>query len=163
MTSVWRQTIVAACIGAVMAAVPLNAGESTRVKDLTTLIGVRPTPLIGYGLVVGLNKTGDRRQTLFSTQSVANMLRRFGVVVPADQMRIENVAAVMVTSEIPPFVRSGGRVDVVVSSIGDARSLQGGHSSQRLCVAPMAPSMPSRRALCRSVDSAPAARETRCR
>ena len=126
MTQVWRQVIVAACIGAVISVAPLNAGESTRIKDLTTLIGVRPTPLIGYGLVVGLSKTGDRRQTLFSAQSVANMLRRFGVVVPADQMRIENVAAVMVTSELPPFVRSGGRVDVIVSSVGDARSLQGG-------------------------------------
>ena len=125
MTQMWRQAIVVACIGAVISAVPL-AGESTRVKDLTTLIGVRPTPLVGYGLVVGLSKTGDRRQTLFSSQSVANMLRRFGVVVPADQMRIENVAAVMVTSELPPFVRAGGRVDVVVSSVGDARSLQGG-------------------------------------
>ena len=125
MTQMWRQAIVVACIGAVISAVPL-AGESTRVKDLTTLIGVRPTPLVGYGLVVGLSKTGDRRQTLFSSQSVANMLRRFGVVVPADQMRIENVAAVMVTSELPPFVRAGGRVDLVVSSVGDARSLQGG-------------------------------------
>ena len=103
-----------------------TAGEGTRLKDLTTLIGVRPTTLIGYGLVVGLNKTGDRRQTLFSTQSLSNMLRRFGVVVPAERMRIENVAAVMVTSELPPFARSGGRIDVIVSSIGDARSLQGG-------------------------------------
>lgn len=126
MTQVWRQLVSAVCIGAAMSAIPLNAGETTRVKDLTTLIGVRSTPLVGYGLVVGLSKTGDRRQTLFSAQSVANMLRRFGVVVPADQMRIENVAAVMVTSELPPFVRSGGRVDVVVSSVGDARSLQGG-------------------------------------
>ena len=103
MSRLWRSVAVVACIGVLASGVPLDAGESTRVKDLTTLIGVRPTPLVGYGLVVGLNKTGDRRQTLFSAQSVANMLRRFGVVVPADQMRIENVAAVMVTGELPPL------------------------------------------------------------
>jgi flagellar P-ring protein precursor FlgI len=83
-------------------------------------------PLIGYGLVIGLNKTGDRRQTIFSAQTLANMLERFGVAVPADQIKIENVAAVLVTTELPPFVRSGGRLDVTASSIGDARSLQGG-------------------------------------
>jgi len=125
MSQTWRQLVIAVCIGVVFLAIPVGAG-STRVKDLTNLIGVRPTPLVGYGLVVGLSKTGDRRQTLFSSQSVANMLRRFGVVVAGDEIRIENVAAVMVTSELPPFSSAGGRIDVVVSSVGDARSLQGG-------------------------------------
>jgi len=108
----------------------LQAGAAedanVRLKDVAALQGVRPTPLIGYGLVVGLNKTGDRRQTIFSAQSLANMLERLGVVVPADQIKIENIAAVLVTAELSPYAKAGGRFDVTVSSIGDARSLQGG-------------------------------------
>ncbi|HET9372025.1 MAG TPA: flagellar basal body P-ring protein FlgI [Vicinamibacterales bacterium] len=102
------------------------AGAEVRLKDVITLQGAAPAPLVGYGLVVGLNKTGDRRQTQFSTQSLANMLTRFGVIVPADQMKVENVAAVLVTAELSPFQRAGARLDVLASSIGDARSLQGG-------------------------------------
>jgi flagellar P-ring protein FlgI len=97
-----------------------------RLKDVARLEGVRSVPLIGYGLVVGLNKTGDRRQTLFSAQTLANMLLRFGIVVPGEQIKIENVAAVLVTAELPAFASAGGRIDVLVSSVGDARSLQGG-------------------------------------
>lgn len=100
--------------------------DEVRLKDVVTLQGVGPMPLMGYGLVVGLNKTGDRRQTLFSAQSLANMLARFGLVVPAEQMKVENVAAVLVTAELSPYQRTGARIDVVASSIGDARSLQGG-------------------------------------
>ena len=99
---------------------------STRVKDVVTLQGYPPLPLIGYGLVIGLNKTGDRRQTLFSAQSLANTLEKLGVVVPGEQIKVENIAAVLVTGELPAFSRPGSRVDVTVSSIGDARSLQGG-------------------------------------
>ena len=106
--------------------VPATTGSTVRVKDIATLQGVQSTPLIGYGLVVGLNKTGDRRQTIFSAQTLANMLERFGVLVPGDQVKIENIAAVLVTAELPAFVRKGGRLDVTVSSVGDARSLQGG-------------------------------------
>ena len=83
-------------------------------------------PLIGYGLVIGLNKTGDRRQTIFSAQTLANMLERFGVSVPALQIKVENIASVLVTTELPPYARPGARLDVTVSSVGDARSLQGG-------------------------------------
>jgi flagellar P-ring protein precursor FlgI len=97
-----------------------------RLKDVATLQGVQPMPLIGYGLVIGLNKTGDRRQTIFTAQSLASMLERMGIVVAPEQMKVENIAAVMVTTELPPFARSGARIDVTVSSIGDARSLQGG-------------------------------------
>lgn len=104
---------------------PLQA-DDTRLKDLVSIEGVRASPLVGYGLVVGLNKTGDRRQTIFSTQTLANMLSRFGIVVDASEMKVENVAAVLVTAEISPFQRAGARVDVTASSIGDARSLQGG-------------------------------------
>jgi flagellar P-ring protein FlgI len=119
-------SVVLALSGAVAAASePARAG-TVRLKDIATLVGPQPTPLVGYGLVVGLNKTGDRRQTLFSAQSLANVLERLGVLVAGDQIKIENVAAVLVTAELPAFARSGARLDVIVSSIGDARSLQGG-------------------------------------
>ena len=98
----------------------------TRLKDLLSLQGVKPSPLIGYGLVVGLNKTGDKRQTIFSAQSLANMLERFGVDVNADRVKVENIAAVLVTAELSPFAQLGTRLDVTASSVGDARSLQGG-------------------------------------
>lgn len=117
--------ILLAALGGLTAS---GAGASTevRLKDIATLQGIAPAPLVGYGLVIGLNKTGDRRQTIFSTQSLANMLTRFGVMVDAEQMKVENVAAVLVTAELSPFQRTGARVDVTASSIGDARSLQGG-------------------------------------
>jgi flagellar P-ring protein precursor FlgI len=110
------------------AAVPAAAGgdSTVRLRDVVALQGAAPVPLIGYGLVVGLNKTGDRRQTVFSAQTLSNMLERFGVQVPGERIKIENVAAVLVTTELPAFSRRGGRVDVTASSIGDARSLQGG-------------------------------------
>lgn len=98
----------------------------TRLKDVASLQGVSATPVIGYGLVVGLNKTGDKRQTIFSAQTLANMLQTFGVSVPSAQIKIENVAAVLVTAELPAFAHSGMRLDVTASSVGDARSLQGG-------------------------------------
>jgi flagellar P-ring protein precursor FlgI len=103
-----------------------EVSSSARVKDVARLEGVRPVPLIGYGLVAGLNRTGDRRQTIFSAQTLANMLQRLGVVVPGEQIKIENVAAVVVTAELSAYARSGSRFDVLVSSVGDARSLQGG-------------------------------------
>ena len=106
--------------------VPVSAAQQTRLKDITALQGTSPMPLVGYGLVVGLNKTGDRRQTIFSTQTLANMLSRFGLIVSPDEMKVENIAAVIVTAELSPFQRAGARIDVIASSIGDARSLQGG-------------------------------------
>jgi len=99
---------------------------STRLKDVVALQGVASMPVVGYGLVVGLNKTGDRRQTIFSTQTLANMLERFGVAVPGAQMKVDNIAAVMVTAEVPPYATVGTRLDVTAASVGDARSLQGG-------------------------------------
>ena len=110
---------------ATVLAQPVPSG-ATRVKDIAALQGISATPMIGYGLVVGLNKTGDRRQTIFSAQTLANMLEKFGVAVPAAQMKIENIAAVLVTADLPPYVRTGARLDITASSIGDARSLQGG-------------------------------------
>ncbi|MGE0039791.1 MAG: flagellar basal body P-ring protein FlgI [Vicinamibacterales bacterium] len=102
------------------------SSSALRIKDVASLQGLQPVPLVGYGLVIGLSKTGDRRQTLFSAQSLANVLERFGVSVPAAEMKIENIAAVLVTAELSPYSRSGARIDVTASSIGDARSLQGG-------------------------------------
>jgi flagellar P-ring protein precursor FlgI len=99
---------------------------AARLKDIASVQGAASTPLIGYGLVVGLNKTGDRRQTIFSAQTLANMLERFGIAVSPGEMKIENIAAVMVTAQLGPYAQIGGRLDVTASSIGDARSLQGG-------------------------------------
>ena len=117
--------------GLVVLSLSLSAGAvfaepATRLKDVASIQGVESVPLIGYGLVVGLNKTGDKRQTIFSAQTLANMLERFGVSVPGEQMKIENVAAVLVTAELPAYARPGARIDVTASSVGDARSLQGG-------------------------------------
>ena len=99
---------------------------ASRLKDVASVQGIAQTPLIGYGLVVGLNKTGDRRQTVFSAQTLANMLERFGIAVSPGEIKIENVAAVLVTAQLGPYAQIGGRIDVTASSIGDARSLQGG-------------------------------------
>jgi flagellar P-ring protein precursor FlgI len=110
-------------------AVPVTgqtANPASRVKDVASVQGAAPTPLIGYGLVVGLNKTGDRRQTIFSAQTLANMLERFGIAVAPGEIKIENVAAVLVTAQMGPYSQIGGKLDVTASSIGDARSLQGG-------------------------------------
>jgi flagellar P-ring protein FlgI len=96
------------------------------VRDITTIAGVRDNPLVGYSLVVGLNGTGDRRQTLFTTQTLANIMQRMGVQIPANQIRVNNIAAVFVTASLPSFARPGMQLDVTVSSIGDAKSLEGG-------------------------------------
>lgn len=118
--------VLAAAVALLVAWSPVRLLAESRLKDLVSLQGVSPAPLMGYGLVVGLNKTGDKRQTLFSTQSLTNMLSRFGLEVPADQIKVENIAAVLVTAELSPYQRVGARIDVTASSIGDARSLQGG-------------------------------------
>jgi len=97
-----------------------------KIRELTTVEGVRENPLIGYGMVVGLNGTGDRRQTVFTTQTLASVLQRMGAQIPASAVRVNNVAAVFVTANLPPFARPGSQVDVTVSSIGDAKSIEGG-------------------------------------
>ena len=98
----------------------------SRIKDIAGVEGVRENDLVGYGLVVGLKGTGDSAGAMFTVQSVANMLMRFGITVSPDQFRVRNVAAVMVTAKLPAFARVGDSLDVAVSSIGDARSLEGG-------------------------------------
>jgi len=99
---------------------------AARLKDLVSVEGVRENQLIGYGLVVGLAGTGDRQQTIFSAQSLANMLERMGVAVPPLAIRVNNTAAVMVTATLPAFAQPGMRIDVTTAAIGDASNLQGG-------------------------------------
>jgi len=98
----------------------------TRLKDMARLKSVRGNQLIGYGIIVGLNGTGDKDQTKFTNQSLANALSKMGMEVNPTAIKVKNVAAVIVVAELPPFARNGDRVDVIVSSIGDAKSLQGG-------------------------------------
>ena len=97
-----------------------------RLKEVARLQGVRANQLLGYGLVVGLDGTGDKDQTKFTVQSMANALGRMGITVNPTTMKVKNVAAVMVTAELPAFARTGSRLDVTVSSTGDAKSLAGG-------------------------------------
>ncbi|MGE5567828.1 MAG: flagellar basal body P-ring protein FlgI [Rhodospirillales bacterium] len=99
---------------------------AARLKELAAVEGVRDNQLVGYGLVVGLAGTGDRRQTVFSAQSLTNMLERMGVSVPPEAIRVNNTAAVMVTATLPPFAQPGTRIDATVAAIGDATNLQGG-------------------------------------
>jgi flagellar P-ring protein precursor FlgI len=114
----------------VLACVLTLAGNASaeRLKDLATVQGVRNNQLIGYGLVVGLDGTGDQTtQTPFTTQSIINMLAQLGTTLPTTQsMQLKNVAAVMVTANLPPFARIGQQIDVTVSSMGNAKSLRGG-------------------------------------
>lgn len=115
-------------LAVVLACVPLLAvAAPIRIKDLVQFDGVRGNDLVGYGLVVGLNGTGDGiRNAPFTEDIMSNILERLGVNVTGEQIRPKNVAAVLVTATLPPFARAGGQVDVTVSAIGDAKSLLGG-------------------------------------
>jgi flagellar P-ring protein precursor FlgI len=122
-----RRILFGPCfVAALLGCLPCSSPAASRIKDVAAFEGVRENQLHGYGLVVGLNGTGDRSQTFFSTQTLANMLERSGVTISPERVRVKNIAAVMVTAVLPPFTRQGSRVDVTVSSIGDAQSLQGG-------------------------------------
>lgn len=103
-----------------------NQAWPVRLKELTQLQGVRSNHLIGYGLVVGLNDTGDSSRSGFTYQTLANMLERMRISTGKDDIRVKNVAAVLVTAELPAFAKAGDNIDVLVSSIGDADSLSGG-------------------------------------
>lgn len=102
------------------------ADREARIGDIAHIEGIRENSLVGYGIVVGLNGTGDRKQSLISLQALASALKKMGVQVPAGSMTISNVAAVFVTATLPPFARQGNRIDVTVSSTADAKSLEGG-------------------------------------
>lgn len=99
---------------------------SVRVKEVAAIEGVRDNQLVGYGIVVGLNGTGDKRQTYFSAQTLANLLERMGVQVSPTAMQVRNTAAVLLTANLPPFAQPGTRIDVHVAAIGDSTNLQGG-------------------------------------
>lgn len=109
----------------VMLLVP-TLGHATRIKDIAAFDGVRDNQLVGYGLIVGLNGSGDSDQTKFPVQSLVNMLERMGVTVNRADIKVKNVAAVMVTATLPPFAKQGTKLDVLVSSLGDAKTIAGG-------------------------------------
>jgi flagellar P-ring protein precursor FlgI len=124
-----RRTLLKTAIAAVFVAgcAVSTATATSRIKDLASIEGVRQNQLLGYGLVVGLNGTGDTlNNTPFTKQSLQAMLERLGVNIRGQQIRTGNVAAVMVTADLPPFSTQGTRIDVTVSAMGDSKSLQGG-------------------------------------
>lgn len=106
--------------------VPASKPTLARVKDIASIEGVRDNQLVGYGIVVGLQNTGDSQQTSFPVQTLAATLLRMGVSVPANSIRVQNLAAVFVSASLPAFADSGGKIDVTASSAGDAKSLEGG-------------------------------------
>jgi flagellar P-ring protein FlgI len=116
------RAIVLLCLAILWA----ETAAATRIKDIAYVQGVKTQQVIGYGLVVGLNGSGDTQRSTFTLQSVTSMLKRFGITVPQNDLRLRNVAAVMVTASVPGFAKEGGSLDVNVSSMGDATSLQGG-------------------------------------
>ena len=116
----WRQLLVTMLVSMISA-----LAHAERIKDITSISGVRSNQLIGYGLVVGLDGTGDKAP--FTTQTFRNMMNEFGITLPqGTDPKLKNVAAVSVTAELPPFSKPGQRVDVTVSSLGNAKSLRGG-------------------------------------
>jgi len=114
------------CLGILLVAVGSDAARAARIKDIANIRGVRQNQLFGYGLVVGLDGSGDGNKSLFTVQSLASMLEKMGVTIDPDDLKVKNVAAVMITADLPPFARTGSRIDVLVNSIGDAKNLQGG-------------------------------------
>jgi flagellar P-ring protein precursor FlgI len=117
-----RLAMIVLCMTALLWPAPLGI----RLKDLVGIEGIRDNQLVGYGLVVGLNGTGDKNTTVFSTQSLANLLQRMGVTVSPTAVLVRNTAAVLVTADLPPFAQPGTRIDITVAAIGDASNLRGG-------------------------------------
>ena len=121
MTKSFR--IVCALVVALAAFVAPRSAHAERIRDLADVAGARENQLVGYGLVTGLAGTGDDTSVPFTSQSVLSMLRRLGVQVDSPQVRLRNVAAVIVTTSLPAFAKPGTKIDVTVSSMGDAKSL----------------------------------------
>src|SRR5579883_1842449 len=115
-----------AVAGSIQAAATVPKQRIVHLGDITTIEGVRDNPLVGVGLVVGLNRTGDQQPTIFPMQTLANILQKFGIQTPGRLILVRNIAAVFVTAELPPFAEPGTKIDVNVSSAGDAKSLEGG-------------------------------------
>lgn len=118
------------CLLALFAVDPAGATDQTSrqvlIRDITSIEGVRDNMLVGYGLVVGLNRTGDSLETYFTVQTLANAMQKMGVLISPTFVQVRNVAAVFVTASLPPFARPGAHLDVTVASTGDAKSLEGG-------------------------------------
>jgi len=129
--SIWGMLAASLVLGAALASAE-NAPQLARVKDVATIEGIRDNQLVGYGLVVGLRGTGDSSQTVFPAQTLISVLERMGITVPqtgsnsASNMQVKNMAGVFVVATLPPFTRPGYKMDITVSSAGDARSLEGG-------------------------------------
>lgn len=121
-------SLVSVFLALLLVFAPMSGARAERIKDLTSVQGVRPNQLLGYGLVVGLDGSGDQTtQTPFTTQSIINMLSQLGVTMPTTQtLQLKNVAAVMVTAALPAYAKPGQAIDVTVSSMGNAKSLRGG-------------------------------------
>jgi flagellar P-ring protein precursor FlgI len=128
----WWVALALALLAASLLAHAETAGQLARIKDVATIEGIRDNQLVGYGLIVGLRGTGDSSQTVFPAQTLVSTLERMGITVPqtgsnsASNMQVKNMAAVFVVATLPPFSRPGYKVDITVSSAGDARSLEGG-------------------------------------
>ncbi|HEY0309009.1 MAG TPA: flagellar basal body P-ring protein FlgI [Acidobacteriaceae bacterium] len=118
--------LLALAFGYTGALFAVQSNRKVLIRDVTQIEGVRDNQLVGYGLVIGLRGTGDRQQTFFTVQTLANAMQRMGVQIAPGVVVVKNVAAVFVTAELPPFSRAGMKVDITVSSVGDARSLEGG-------------------------------------
>jgi len=128
-STAWAERLMLMAAMCLFAALPLLGSDSDHemmLRDITQIEGVRDNQLIGYGLVIGLNRTGDTQQTYFTVQTLANSLSRMGVQISPSTVVVKNVAAVIVTATLPPFSRPGTKLDVSVSSVGDAKSLAGG-------------------------------------
>ena len=125
-----NKLIIKICVGLALIFFISGSAEAARIKDLSGIKGVRSNQLIGFGLVIGLTKTGDSAvNVFFSIQAIASMLKKLGVTIPSDrigQLQFKNIATVIVTADLPAFAKHGDSIDVTVSSLGDAKSLQGG-------------------------------------
>lgn len=128
----WWFAVAAAWLVSMALVQPQTVERKARIKDIATIEGIRDNQLVGYGLVVGLKGTGDSSQTVFPAQTLVSALQRMGITVPqsgsqsASNMQVKNMAAVFLVATLPPFSRPGYKIDVTVSSAGDARSIEGG-------------------------------------
>jgi flagellar P-ring protein precursor FlgI len=122
----WKKISMTLFLGAVVLGLMPPFADATRIKDIADVEGVRGNQLLGYGIVIGLNGTGDGNNVEFTTKSLSNMLENMGIRVDPAKINVKNVAAVLVTAELPAFVRPGAKIDVTLSSMGDAKSLSGG-------------------------------------
>lgn len=128
-TPKWSRTAgfrITACLAVVAGLCYASVVESARIRDIASFRGMRDNQLVGYGLVVGLDGTGDKKSTGFTLRSMSNLLESVGLTIDPSDMNVKNVAAVMITATLPPYARPGAQLDVTVASIGDASSLRGG-------------------------------------